>query len=70
MGDVVKFPKPDGEDRDPDELLKELVGKLDGFVLVGYGKDLESEVVCCTFSDAAEAHWLLHRGAAFLLETA
>ena len=68
MGDVVKFPKKDGEDYDPDELLKEMVGKHDSFVLVGYDKALEQEIVCCTFADAAEAHWLLHRGAASILE--
>lgn len=47
-------------DLDADSTLENLAGKLEGFVLAGYDKD-GNEFFSSTYSDGAEALWLLER---------
>lgn len=47
-------------DLDPDVVLENLKGELEGFVLCGYTKDGE-EFFSSTYADGGDALWLLKR---------
>ena len=66
MGDVVILPVVTTFDLDADRTLENLVGKLKGFVLVGYDKD-GREFFSSTYADGGDALWILERGKAALL---
>lgn len=54
-------------DLDPDNVLRELDGKLEGFILAGYDKD-GGEFFSSTYADGGTALWLLERCKRVLLE--
>jgi hypothetical protein len=60
MGEVVNLPVVTTLDLDPDRVLGDVLGKLDGFILAGVGKD-GHEMFRSTFGDKAEALWYLER---------
>lgn len=56
-------------DLDPDVVLENLKGKLEGFVIVGYekGDDGNTEFFSSTYADGGTALWLLERCKAMLM---
>ena len=52
---------------DADETLRQLIGRLDDFVLAGYDKD-GNEITAITFSHLPEAIWALERCKKSILE--
>jgi len=52
---------------DADETLRQLIGRLDDFVLAGYDKD-GNEITAITFSHLPEALWALERCKKSILE--
>lgn len=54
-------------DLEPDMVLENLKGKLEGFVIVGYTTE-GGEVFSSTYADGGTALWLLERGKKMLLE--
>jgi len=54
-------------DLDPDTVLENNKGKLEGFVIIGYGVD-GSEYFASTYADGGTALWLLERCKKMLLE--
>jgi hypothetical protein len=60
MSKVIQFSGITRLDLEPDVVLENLKGKLDGFVLVGYDKD-EQKFFSSTYADGGTALWLLER---------
>jgi len=58
---VVKFPGITKLDLDPDEILKETMGKLDGVIIMGYTKDGADGYFASSYSDSGEIIWLIER---------
>lgn len=56
-------------DLEPDVVLENIKGQLEGFVIVGYAKD-GTEFFSSTYADGGTALWLLERCKAMLLRTA
>lgn len=52
---------------DPDTVLENNKGKLEGLVILGYGKDGD-EYFASTYADGSEVLWLLERCKKMLLE--
>jgi hypothetical protein len=60
MGKVIQFTGVTKHDLDPDIVLENLKGKLEGFVLIGYTPDGE-EYFSSTYADGGTALWLMER---------
>jgi hypothetical protein len=67
MSKVIPFTGITTLDLSPDIVLENLKGKLEGFVIVGYGIDGE-ELFSSTYADGGTALWLLERLKKQLLE--
>jgi hypothetical protein len=60
MGKVIQFTGVTKHDLDPDIVLENLKGQLEGFVLIGYTPDGE-EYFSSTYADGGTALWLIER---------
>ena len=60
MTDVIRFPGITRLDLDPDRVLQEAVGKMEGVVIVGYDKDGD-EYFASSYADGGTTLWLLER---------
>lgn len=60
MGKVIPFGGITKLDLDPDVILENNKGKLEGFVILGYTKDGE-EYFAGTYADGGTTLWLLER---------
>ena len=67
MGKVIPFGGITKLDLDPDMVLENNKGKLEGVVILGYGKDGD-EYFASTYADGGEVLWLLERCKKMLLE--
>jgi hypothetical protein len=67
MSKVIPFTGITTLDLSPDIVLENLKGKLEGFVIVGYGID-GKELFSSTYADGGTALWLLERLKKQLLE--
>ena len=67
MSNVVQFHGITRLNLDPDTILENNKGKLEGLVILGYGKD-GSEYFASTYADGSEVLWLLERCKKMLLE--
>jgi hypothetical protein len=67
MAKVVPFTGITTLDLNPDVILENLKGKLEGFVVMGYDKDGE-EFFASTYADGGTALWLMERFKIKLLE--
>lgn len=59
-GNVIQLPVITRLNLNADLTLKNLTGKLEGFVLAGYDKD-GNEFFSSTYADGGDALWLLER---------
>lgn len=57
---VVRFPGITLLDLDPDDMLKEAMGKLEKVLIIGYTTDGD-EFISSSFADGPTAVWLLER---------
>ena len=57
---VVRFPGITKLDLDPDLVLREAIGKLEGVLLLGYTKDGEC-YFASSYADGGEVMWLVER---------
>ena len=69
MSNILSFEGITTLDLDPDFVLQNNIGKLEGFVLVGYTTD-GKEYTCSTYGDTPTILWLLERAKKQLLESA
>jgi hypothetical protein len=69
MTNILSFEGITTLDLDPDMVLQNNIGKLEGFVLVGYTTD-GKEYLCSTFGDTPTILWLLERAKKQILENA
>lgn len=60
MAKIIPFTGITKYDLDPDVVLENLKGKLEGFVLIGYTPDGE-EYFSSTYADGGTALWLIER---------
>lgn len=60
MAKVIPFNGVTTLDLDPNVILENLKGKLDGFVVMGWGKDGE-EFFASTYADGGTVLWLMER---------
>jgi hypothetical protein len=60
MSKVIPFKGITRLDLDPDVVLENLKGELEGFVIVGYTADGE-EYFSSTYADGGTALWLIER---------
>lgn len=67
MGKVIQFQGITRLDLEPDVVLENNKGKLDGLVILGWGKDGE-EYFASSYADGADVLWLLERCKKMLLE--
>lgn len=67
MSKIIPFTGITKLDLDPDTVLENTKGKLEGFVITGYGVD-GSEYFASTYADGGTALWLLERCKKTLLE--
>ena len=67
MSNVIQFRGITRLNLDPDMVLENNKGKLEGVVILGYGKD-GSEYFASTYADGGEVLWLLERCKKMLLE--
>jgi len=67
MSNVIQFHGITRLNLDPDMVLENNKGKLEGLVILGYGKD-GSEYFASTYADGSEVLWLLERCKKMLLE--
>jgi hypothetical protein len=67
MGKVIPFTGVTKYDLDPDMVLENSKGKLEGFVIIGYDKDGE-EYFASTYADGGTVLWLAERMKKKLLE--
>jgi hypothetical protein len=58
MSNVVRFPGITRFDLDPDLILQEAMGKLEGVVITGYDKH-GNTYFASSYSDGGNAMWLL-----------
>lgn len=65
--DVVRFPGITRFDLDPDVVLKEAMGKLEGVVITGFDKEGNS-YFASSYSDGGNTLWLLEICKKSLLE--
>jgi hypothetical protein len=65
---VVRFPGVTRLDIDPDQVLQEAIGKVQGVVVAGYDEDGE-EYFASSYGSVAETLFLLERFKKYLLET-
>lgn len=63
---VVRFPGITLLDLDPDDMLKEAMGKLEKVLIIGYTNDGD-EFISSSFADGPTAVWLLERMKILLL---
>lgn len=63
---VVRFPGLTLLDLDPDDMLKEAMGKLEKVLIIGYTEEGE-EYISSSFADGPTAVWLLERMKMLLL---
>ena len=63
---VVRFPGITLLDLDPDDMLKEAMGKLEKVLIIGYTEEGE-EYLSSSFADGPTAVWLLERMKMLLL---
>jgi len=68
MGKVIPFTGITKLDLDPDFILENTKGELEGFVIIGYKKD-GGEYFASTYADGGTALWLLERCKKMLLDT-
>ena len=69
MSKVIPFTGITRLDLEPDVILENLKGKLEGFVLCGYTPDGE-EYFSSTYADGGTALWLMERSKRALLNIA
>jgi hypothetical protein len=70
VADIIDFTKRTVSlDADPDTVLEDLKGTLQGFVLFGYDMD-GNEVSAITFGHLPEALWAAQRGVKNIVERA
>lgn len=55
---VVRFPGITRHDLDPDLILREAIGKLEGVVITGFDKDGNS-YCASSYADGGDVLWLL-----------
>jgi len=67
MAKVIPFNGITKLDLDPDTVLENNKGKLEGLVIIGYGVD-GSEYFASTYADGGTVLWLLERCKKMLLE--
>jgi hypothetical protein len=67
MAKIIPFGGVTTLDLEPDITLENLKGKLEGFVICGYGTDGQ-EFFASTYADGGTALWLLERLKKQLLE--
>lgn len=67
MAKVIPFNGITKLDLDPDVVLENNKGKLEGLVIIGYGVD-GSEYFASTYADGGTVLWLLERCKKTLLE--
>jgi len=60
MNNVIEIGGITKLDIDPDKVLKNAIGELEGVVIVGYDKDGE-EYFCSSYADGGTALWLIKR---------
>ena len=60
MSNVIKFTGITRLNYDPDFILENLKGKLEGFIISGYDKD-GKEYFASTYADGGDVLWLLER---------
>ena len=60
MGDIIPFNGITRHDLDPDIVLEEAKGKLEGFVIAGHDKE-GNEYFASTYADGGDVLWLLER---------
>jgi hypothetical protein len=67
VASVIPF-RTKTDDLDPEEMLEELKGKTEGFVLVGFTP--EGEVIMgCTYSDRYKVNWLVDVAKQYVMES-
>lgn len=69
MANILSFEGITTLDLDPDLVLQNNIGKLEGFVLVGYTTE-GKEYLCSTYGDTPTILWLLERAKKQILESA
>lgn len=69
MSNILNFDGITTLDLDPDMVLQNNIGKLEGFVLVGYTTS-GKEYLCTTYGDTPTILWLLERAKKQILENA
>ena len=67
MSNVIQFHGITRLNLEPDTVLENNKGKLEGVVILGYGKD-GSEYFASTYAGGGEVLWLLERCKKMLLE--
>jgi hypothetical protein len=67
MGKVILLDCETRLDLNPDRILKEAIGKLQGVVILGYDKE-GNEFFSATYADGETPLWLLERCKKSLLE--
>jgi len=60
MTKVVRFPGVTRLDLDPDMILREAIGELEGVAIIGYAKD-GTEHFASSYADGGTVVWLLER---------
>ncbi len=60
MSNVIDLPVVTRLNLDADRTLENCIGKLQGFVIIGYDKD-GNEFFSSTYADGGDALWLLER---------
>ena len=68
MSKIIPFTGVTQLDLDPDVILENLKGKVQGFVLMGWGADGE-EFFSSTYADGGTVLWLIERCKKRLLES-
>lgn len=67
MSKVIEFTGITKLDLEPDRMLENLKGKLEGFVIAGYGTD-GTEFFASSYADGGTVLWLVERLKKMLLE--
>ena len=67
MSEIIRFPGITRFDLDPDVVLQEAIGKLEGVVITGFDKEGNS-YFASSYSDGGNALWLLEICKKALLE--
>lgn len=69
MGKILQFRGITKLNLDPDMVLENNKGKLEGLVILGYDKD-GAEYFASTYADGGDVLWLLERCKKMVLEVA